>query len=116
LITLGNKAAFRELFTFFRHLSPPKTIEEVHFKKDLLRHLESAGSRTALTKFLLDELYNTPSNNTTRQWISAIFRFLEYSPLEEVREPLEKMLSDNRFSYRLKQKIKDILYRGKTII
>lgn len=116
LIAYGNKAAFQELFNFFRQLPPPKTIEEVHFKKDLLRHLELANPRTALTQFLLSELYNTPSNNTTRQWISAIFRFLEHSPFEEVREPLEKMLSDKQFSYRLKQKIKDILYRGKTII
>ena len=59
----------------------------------------------------MEELYKTPSNNTTRQWISELFRFLENCPLEEVSEQLNKMIKDKRFSYRLKQKIKNILYR-----
>lgn len=110
IISLGNMEAFKELFNFFKQLPPPKTIEEVHFKKELLRHLERHHTRTLLIPQLIDELYHTPSNNTTRQWIIDIFRFLKYSPREEVRGPLEKMLRDKRFSYRLKQKIKDILY------
>jgi len=110
LIANGNEAAFEELFNFFQKLPPPKTIKEVHLKKHILRHLEYSEFRTSLTQFLLDELYNTPSNNTTRQWISAILQSLERSQCEEIGEPLKKMLSDNRFSYRLKQKIKKILY------
>lgn len=110
LIAQGNKAAFQELFKFFQQLPPPKTIGEVHLKKDILRNLEYSKSRTKLTRFLIDELYNTPSNNITRQWISAIFRFLEHFSGEEIREPLKKMLKDKRFSYRLKQKIRNILY------
>lgn len=111
LIAKGNKAAFQGLFKFFKQLPAPKTIEEVHFKKEILRHLELGDTKMSLTRFLIDELYNTPSNNTTRQWISSIFRFIERSPYEEIHEPLEKMLNDNRFSYRLKQKVKNILYR-----
>lgn len=65
------------------------------------------------SKSVLDELYRTPSNNTTRQWISDIFRFLEYSPIELSREPLEKMIKDKRFSYRLKKKMRNILSQGK---
>lgn len=110
LIACGNKSAFQELFKFLRQLPPPNTIEEVHFKKHILRHLEYSEFSTSLTKFLLDELYNTQSNNTTRQWISAILHFLEQCPVEEIREPLEKMLSNKRFSYRIKRKIKGILY------
>ncbi len=111
LIAQGNKAAFKELFKFLQQLPLPKTIEEVHLKKDILRNLEYSEPRTSLTRFLLDELYNTPSNNTTRQWISAILRFLEHFSGEEIHEPLKKMLKDKRFSYRLKQKIKNILYQ-----
>jgi hypothetical protein len=112
MISLGNKEAFRVLFNFFKELPAPKTIKEVHFKKEILRHLERSETRTILLPYLIDELYRTVSNNTTRQWITDIFRFLEYSPLELVREPLEKMMKEKRFSYRLKQKIKNILTHG----
>lgn len=111
LIARENRAAFQELFTFLKQLPPLETIEDVHLKKDILRCLEYSVSSTALTELLLDELNNTPSSNTTRQWISAILRFLERRPVGEIREPLERMLRKNRFSYRLKQKIKTLLHR-----
>lgn len=109
LIAFGNKEAFNELFMFFKQVPPPKTIEEVHFKRELFKHLERSDTRAVLIPELIDELYRTPSNNTTRQWISDVFRFLKYSPREKIREPLEKMLRDKRFSHRLKKKIKSIL-------
>ncbi len=62
-----------------------------------------------ITPCLIDELYKTPSNNTTRQWLTDIFRFFEYCPIGMIREPLEKMVKDKRFSYRLKKKMKSIL-------
>jgi hypothetical protein len=111
MISLGNMEAFKELFKFFKQLPPPKTIEEVHFKKEVLRQLERQDTRALIIPHLIDELYKTSSNNTTRQWISDIFRLLEYSPQDRVREPLEKMLKDKRFSYRIKKKIKEILYQ-----
>lgn len=115
LIYQGNKEAFHELFKFLKQLPTPKTVEDAHLKKNVLRYFESleytefSEFRSLLTKFILDELYNTPSNNTTRQWISAILKFLERSPREEISDPLENMLRENRFSYRLKKRIKDIL-------
>lgn len=112
LISFGNKEAFKVLFNFFKELPPPNTIEEVHFKKELLMYLDRSDTRTILLPHLIDELYRTPSSNTTRQWISDIFKFFEYSPLDEIREPLEQMLKDKRFSFRLKQKIRYILSQG----
>lgn len=109
MISLGNKEAFVVLFKFLKGLPPPETIEDVHFKKEILRHLDRSETREVLLPYLIDELYRISSNNTTRQWISDIFRFLEYSPIELVREPLEQMMKDKRFSYRLKQKMKNIL-------
>jgi len=110
LITHGNSAAFQELFDYFRRLPPPKTIEDVWFKKEILRQFWHTDSKIPLARQLIQELYETPSNNTTRQWISEIFRFLETCPLDEIRKPLEDMLKDKRFSFRLKQKMKDILH------
>jgi len=112
MISLGNMEAFKELLKYFKQLPPPKTIEEVHFKKEVLRQLERGNTRPQIIPNLIDELYKTPSNNTTRQWISDIFRFLEHSPKDKVRESLEVMLKDKRFSYRLKKKIKNILYNN----
>lgn len=109
MISLGNKEAFKVLFKFFRALRPPETVEEVHFKKEILRYLEREETRPILLPYLIDELYRTPSNNTTRQWISDIFRFLEYSPMELTRDPLGKMLKESKFSYRLKKKMKTIM-------
>jgi len=111
LCTHGNKKAFEELFKYFQKLQPPKTIEDVHFKINIFDYLKlSEDDKESLLPFLINELYNTPSNNTTRQWISSVLEFFKSLPQESVREPLEKMLRDKRFSYRYKQKIKDILY------
>jgi len=111
LIIHENIDAFNELFVFFKQLPPPKTTEEVHFKMELLRHLTLSDKKIILIPHLIDELYRTASNNTTRQWISKIFQFLECAPRENIQEPLEKMLKDKRFSYKLKKKIKNILYQ-----
>lgn len=109
MISLGNKQALLALVNFLRGLPLPETIEEVHFKKDILRRLDRPETREVLIPYLIDELYRTSSNNTTRQWISDILRFLEYSPIELVRDPLEQMIKEKRFSYKLKQKMKSIL-------
>jgi len=110
LAGFGNKAAFEELFKYLRGLPPLTTIEEVHFKLRILGSLGRSEFRTSLTKFLLDELYNTPSNLTTRQWISAILELLRRCPAKDVCGPLEKMLKEKRFSYKLKKKVEYLLY------
>ncbi|MCK5133858.1 MAG: hypothetical protein KAR40_17115 [Candidatus Sabulitectum sp.] len=109
LISFGNKEAFNELFKYFNELPPPTTLTEVHFKLKLLGYLNRSDARALLIPGLIDELYQTVSNNTTRQWISEIFRFLAHCPYEEVYELLGNMLSEKRFSYRLKARIKKIL-------
>jgi len=110
LIGWGNKAAARELREFLKQLPVPSTIEEVHFKIDVLRHLDRREYRQSLIKFLIKELYNTPSSNTTRQWISAILECLGRCPAQKVEGPLRKMLEDKRFSFKIKRKIREALY------
>jgi len=109
MISLGNTEAFTVLSGFLKDLPPPKTIQEVHFRRDILRYLRRSKAKETLLPFLIDELYRTPSNNTTRQWISDILQFMEDLPFERICEPLEEMLRGNRFSYKLKQKMKMIL-------
>jgi len=110
LMRLGNRAACDALTRFLKSLAPPTTLDEVRFKVRLLERLEREETREALVPHLVEELHRTPSNNTTRQWISAVFRYLERAPLDLTREPLERMLRDKRFSPRLKKKMKEILH------
>jgi hypothetical protein len=109
MISLGNREAFMALSQFLKDLPPPSTIQEVHFRKDILAYLRRSKEKGALLPFLMDALYRTPSNNTTRQWISDILKFMEDLPFEQVCGPLERMIRDKRFSYRLKRKMKYVL-------
>ncbi len=109
LISHGNQEAFNVLFEYLKRLPPPKTIQEVHIKKDVLKQLTRNSTREQIAPYLINELYKTPSNNTTRQWLTDIFKFFEFCPIGVIKEPLEKMVRDKRFSYRLKRKMKDIL-------
>jgi hypothetical protein len=111
LMSFGNQSARNALVRYLKGLPPPGTLEEVHFKVKVLRLMRREDTQEELVPHLVEELYRTPSNNTTRQWITAVFRFLEDAPPSLTRAPLERMLGDKRFSPRLKQKMKDILYR-----
>ena len=109
LASWGNQEAYKELIEYFKSLPPALTLEDVHFKIHLLSKLRRPGEDADLVPVLIKELYDIPSNNTTRQWISAIFDFLKMAPLEMVREPMKEMLKEKRFTYRIKQKIQNIL-------
>jgi hypothetical protein len=112
LISFGNQAAFEILFGFLAALAPPRTVEEIHLRVEILRTLDPVEDKTAVAAHLIEELHRTPSNNTTRQWISAIFRFLEGCPYNVIQEPLETMLSDRRFSPKFRKKIDETLSRS----
>ena len=110
LICQRNKAAFEELFRFARAQPPVTTIEDVHFRIDILMQLENWRPVSVLAPFLIDELNNTPSSNTTRQWISEVLKVLSRCPAGKIRKPLTKMLKEKRFSYKFKRKIKELLW------
>ena len=101
-----NKEASELLINFFRNTPPPKTLEEVYFKIEAFRFVNRRESQKELVPVLVKDLYNTSSNNTTRQWITEIFRFFQRCSIKDIREPLEKMLKEKCFSYRIKNKIK----------
>lgn len=113
MIALGNRGAFKALAGYLRDLPPPEALPEVHFRIRALQALAAKGSRPELIPQLVAELYRTPSNNTTRQWITAVFDYLARCPAEKIRRPLTAMLKDKRFSHRLKLKIRHILERAR---
>jgi hypothetical protein len=113
LAALGNEAAFDALRAYLASLPPPGTIEEVHLKRDVLRRLDRGGDRASVARVLIADLQAVPSNNTTRQWISAIFKFLARCPLNVIREPLEAMLENKKLSPRFRKKVQETLLRSR---
>ncbi len=110
LIAFGNEKAFQELYDFLVNLPPPCTLEEVRLKMNLLSKLWQSDKKELFLVVLINELQNTPSNNTTRQWISEVLKHLSLFPREHLKEPLEKMSSDTGFSYKLRKRIRELLY------
>ena len=112
LIALGNPAAFRVLLRFLSSLPAPATIEAVHLKMEILRHLEFWRDKSDVAPTLIKELDLIPSNNTTRQWISAILKFLEHCPLQLIEDPLRRMLAERKFSARRRKTVTMLLSRS----
>ena len=109
LIALDNPEAFQTLLPFLANLPPPRTVEEAHLKMDIFRRLSAIKHREAVAPYLIEELGRTASNNTTRQWILEILRYLERCPLEVIQEPLEQMLAQRQFSFKLRRRILEMI-------
>lgn len=80
-------------------------------KKELI--IEALGHvKTAETADLLfRELSQTESSNSTRAYIDTILKSLRYFPLHLVEDGFDGLLNDSRWSYRMKQKFREILDR-----
>lgn len=61
---------------------------------------------------LVDELKRVKSSNTTRRYLSVILRALSRMPLTLTRDGLEDLLKDERFTYKMKCKFREILEAG----
>lgn len=105
----GNKKAENLLLDYYLQLPPVTTLEECHYKIYLLNKFNCSKNKK-FAKCLIDELYKTKSNATSRSLITNIFKYLGYVELEYIAKDLENMLKDKRFSYRLKNKMKYLLY------
>ncbi|TET83818.1 MAG: hypothetical protein E3J46_11660 [Desulfobacteraceae bacterium] len=112
LISQKNKAAFNALFSYLKDLPPPTTVEQTHLRIEILRQLKfTLNFQKKLARLLVKDLFRTPSNNTTRGWYTAVFRFFEGSSADIAEEALAPMLGSPQFSYRIKERVKNILER-----
>ena len=110
LISLGNRAAFDALCSFLKDLPPPTTVGQTHLRVSILRELSHAYDYWEdLAYLLVEDLFRTPSNNTTRSWYTAVFRFCEGLPVDVAEKALSPMLASPRFSYRIKKRVRVIL-------
>jgi len=109
LTTLGNEKAREELIRFLKDLGPPQTVEQSRFKAEILNYFRGLENNQDLLNILLSDLENTVSNNSTRQWITAILDFLGRAPVELIRDQLQSMIDRKVFSQRLKKRVMDII-------
>ena len=111
LIVSGNSEAFEVVYDLFKKLPLPQKIEEVHQKIKILDCLKygEGEQRSKLIPLLIGELYQIPSNNTTRQWITKILKVLSDGPEGEVRQPLETLLEERPFPVKTRNKIEAVL-------
>ena len=121
---VGNDAEkFRNACRVLAMMASGGRIEAGIFLCGLLRHCgddlrkkESVaealgGVRTrASAQTLFEELERTESSNTTRVYINAVLKALRGFPPELVRDRFEGLMSDPKWSYKMKQKFEDILY------
>ena len=112
LITQNNRAAFDALFSYLKNSPPPATVEQTLFRVEILRQLKFNQSfKKMLARLLVEDLFRTPSNNTTRGWYTAVFRFFESSSSDIAEKALQPILDSPQFSYRIKKRIETILER-----
>lgn len=110
LVCHENRAAFDALYGYLKDLPPPTTVEQTHFRVEILREISHTQKfRLKLAHLLVKDLFRTPSNNTTRGWYTAVFRFFEASPADIAEKALSPMLDSKQFSYRIKKRVKAIL-------
>ncbi len=58
---------------------------------------------------LFAELDNTKSSNTTRGYINVLLKSLRYFPIEQIEEGFKRLLTEKKWSYRMKSKFREIL-------
>ena len=110
LSSYGNIAASKLIVKSFKEIPPPITLVDVHHKQKLFRIVNREDDKDEIIAILIRDLYETKSNNQTRQWISEILKSLRNNRDNKmVKESLTKMLNEKQFSYRIKNIIKEIL-------
>ncbi len=115
LIAQGNRAAFDALAAHLRDLPPPESAPEKGLRIEILRQLRFTSDPDSMAKLahlLVDDLFRTPSNNTTRTWYTEVFRYFErFCPRAAAVAALQPMLDSPQFSYRIKKRVRGILDR-----
>ncbi len=77
-------------------------------KEEIVEALGSVKNHQA-AGLLFAELESMESSNSTRGYINRILKALEGFPLESVEQGFERLISDPRWTYRMKHKFREIL-------
>lgn len=106
----GNEAAKAALLKYFVALPCPDTLEAVHHKIEAFELLQRANiDERDIFPFLIEEMKVLPSNNTTRQWYSAMLKYFSRCESSEVKAALAALNRKQNFSPKLRKRIEDII-------
>ena len=86
----------------------------IQYADDIVRKeeiVEALGhiKTKATADLLFRELRLIVSSNTTRIYINRVLKSLKRFPLEFIEDGFEDLLTDSKWSYRMKKKFKDII-------
>lgn len=104
----GNMTAYTNLIRYCQELGPATTLEEVGFRIEIVGLLSFMPRNAQIIDVYIQELARTPSNNMTRKLYTKILRELGRYPQEEIRAPLEKLLNQVPYSYKIKRRISEV--------
>lgn len=108
-VRLGNKSAQKALLEFYRNLGPAAALDDVHLRVQMINTISSADIETDLISIYIDELFRTPSNNTTRQLYTVILEKLGQYSFGEIGDPILNLLEKKEFAPKMRQRLLDLL-------
>jgi hypothetical protein len=109
-LSRGDERIFDALVTHLLELPLPPTAAQSTHKCEILEHLSrSEKNLDKLAAALVRDLKQTPSNNQSRTWYTAVFRFFEQHDPALAETYLSQLLNSPDHSYRIKKRIKQIL-------
>ncbi|MDW7655778.1 MAG: hypothetical protein SCM11_01250 [Bacillota bacterium] len=108
LIRCGDVTAYKNLITYYMALGPATTLEEAHFRIKIIDALSCLPRSTPFIDLYVKELARTPPNNQTRSLYTRILKELGRYSQEEICGPLEQLLSQVKYSHKIKRRIKEV--------
>lgn len=109
LLADKDSLARKKLIKYFKETGPFDNIKDIRRRTELIGILRYIRDEKTVIELFINELYKTPSNNTTRQLYNAIFRYFQQCKLENLEEPLLEYIDKSKCSYRIKKRILGIL-------
>ena len=107
-ICFSNASAYLGLLDFYNRLPAAEELEDVHTRVKIVAALSHVHNAETV-KALVYELKRSTSNNVTRQLYTAILKELRSFPMELISEPVENLLAEKEFSYKIKKRIEELL-------
>ena len=86
---------------------PPDALEDRLHVVEALGHFETESSGAAL----VGEMRRVKSSNTTRRYLDAVLESICMLPASVVLEGLEALAGDTTFSYRMRAKFREAIWR-----
>ena len=88
------------------------TAPELGLKKVIVKSFKDIETKEA-AEILFRELNSIDSNNTTRKYIDEILKVLKKYPSELIKDRLESLMRDKKWSIRMKRKFEEVLIYNK---